>query len=153
RYAGLPRAERLAAGEKSWWFVPLLFAGVSVPAGLASRLLRARPAAGTVIGGAVAFVSLAAFLSLGRARGTLAAPPPAWATYAWLLLPFAAGWVTALLVGGIAERFDCGLGIGDCGLSGAPIPQSAIPNPQSREPAAIIAVLLLLALLGAAYRA
>jgi hypothetical protein len=153
RYAGLPPAERLAAGEKSWWIVPLLFAAAIVPAGLVARLLRGRPAAGTLAGGAVAFVLLGFFLSLVRGRGGMTAPPSGWHTYAWLLLPFAAGWVTALLVGGLAKTVDWGLRLRGSESGVRTNPQSAIRNPQSHEPGAILAVLLLLALLGAAYRA
>src|SRR5262249_22489250 len=104
--------------------------------------------AGTVAGGvAIGAAAVLVGLIQGRGAGGGAGPAP-WSIYGWLLLPWAAGWVTALLFAGMAQPLArAAQPPGDAASGESP------PAVVAREPTAVIGLLLLIALVAAAYRA
>lgn len=165
RYAEMPRVIRLAVGEKVWWGIPVAFGGALVFGQLASHLAGPRKLGGA-IAGALALVVAAILLTLLHGRGALA-PASGWGAYGWLLLPLAAGWISALLLaGGVRGAPAQGaLALGVRGSqptdaqavaeqSGAdPNAERRTPSTASREPAALLGMLILVSLLAASYRA
>jgi hypothetical protein len=139
RYGDLPRAARLAAGEKVWWAFPLAAAGAALLGQLGAGLFPRRPAAAAVAGGLLTLGLLALLLSLLRGGGPV--PASGWPVYGWLLLPLAAGWISALLLWALAGGLTGQRPEAAGGLTGRP-----------PDGAAALAVVVLLALLGAAYR-
>lgn len=145
RYGDMPRAARLAAGEKLWWAVPVLFAAAAVLGQSLAVLLRRGALLAAGLSGVTALAVLAILFSLLHGTGSTGATVPAWGACAWLILPFAAGWLTAVLYAALARAASAG----DNGAGAQATTNSdavlALP--------AVLAVFMLLVLLGAAYRA
>lgn len=130
RYAGLPRAAQVAAAGKAWWAFPLAAAGAALLGQVGAALLPRRAAIAVAAAGLLTFGTLVILVSL--LRGAAPTQASAWSAYGWLLLPLAAGWVSALVLAAV--------------VGGG-------PTGEIQSPAApVLALVVLLVLLGAAYR-
>lgn len=156
RYEGFSEAQRLTISGKVWWVFPVAICGAVVLGLLTTRLLPRRTWAAGIGSGVVGGVVV--LLLVGLLRGAAAAGGPAsgWAIYGPLTLPVLGGWVSGLILFCANEARQAEVSTPESPVDGpgAPAPKNSKPETETTSASAtpILGVLVLLALLGAAYR-